>query len=91
MYITLRNLISISKIKIIQIYISMKNILRCLTLFFFIKNIEFYIVLGYFLFYISFYLHQVDLKLILVVLKLISRSYIDLHHYSFIFLLFLPI
>jgi len=52
MYITLRNLISISKIKIIQFFISMKNILRCLTLYFSIKNIEFYIVLGYFLFYI---------------------------------------
>jgi len=36
MYITLRNSISISisKIKIIQFFISMKNILRCLTLYF---------------------------------------------------------
>jgi len=51
MYITLRNSISISKIKIIQFFISMKNILRCLTLYFSIKNIEFYIVLGYFLFW----------------------------------------
>jgi len=34
MYITLRNLISISKIKIIQIYISTKIILRCLTFYF---------------------------------------------------------
>ena len=62
MYITLRNTISISKIKIIQIYISMKNILRCLTLFFFIKNIEFYIVVGYFYFDLYLYLHQVDLN-----------------------------
>jgi len=34
MYITLRNLISISKIKIFQIYISMKIILRSLNIFF---------------------------------------------------------
>jgi len=34
LYITLRNLISKSKIKIIQIYISMKFIFRCLTLYF---------------------------------------------------------
>jgi len=35
MYITLRNLISISKIKIIQIYISIKIILRLSILFIF--------------------------------------------------------
>ena len=34
MYITLRNLISISKIKIIQFFIYIKIILRCLTFYF---------------------------------------------------------
>ena len=45
-------------------------------------------MLGYFLFYIFIYLHQVHLNFILIVLKLILLSYIDLHHYSFILFIF---
>ena len=55
-YFMLRNLNLISKIKIIQIYISIKIIFRCLTLNFLANNITFYIELGYFLFYIFIYI-----------------------------------
>ena len=67
MYITLRNLILISKKKysILHFY---QNYFTLPYIDFSIKNITFYIDIGYFLFYIYFYLHQDHIKFIIVYL-----------------------